>query len=169
MPLFIQSLLPTAAGVSTFTGVVVGLASAATTASAIYLGRLGDRVGHRRIVIVSAFAAAVFYVPQIFVTETWQLLLLQILAGASMGGLLSSPSALLASYTDPGDEGAVYGLDSSIVSGARALAPLLASSIAVWFGLRGSFAATSIILIVVLLLAVRGLPEVARERQLKAV
>jgi DHA1 family multidrug resistance protein-like MFS transporter len=157
-PLFIQSLHGGDSGVSTLTGLMVGLSSAGATATAIYLGRLGDRIGHRPILIVSALVAAIAYFPQTFVTETWQLLTLQALAGAATGGLISSPSALLARYTEPGEEGSVYGLDNSIVAGSRALAPLIGSLIAVSLGLRFTFMATGLLFLLVVVIAVRWLP-----------
>ena len=60
------------------------------------LGRLGDRVGHGRVVVWCAAVTAVGAVPQAFVTGVWQLLWLQALTGASVGGLIPSLSALLA-------------------------------------------------------------------------
>lgn len=169
MPLFILSLMPTSTGVGTFTGVIVGAASASVTASAVYLGRLGDRLGHRRIIVFSAMITALLYIPQSFVTEAWHLIVLQMMTGAAAGGLISSPSALLARYTEPGEEGTVYGIDSTVVSGARALSPLLGASIAIGFGYRGVFTFTGLILLVVVFMAARWLPEDAPEPQLKTI
>jgi MFS transporter, DHA1 family, multidrug resistance protein len=164
LPLFVATLVLNGEGVSSMTGLIVGIPSAAATATAIYFGRLGDRIGHRRIVIACAFAAALCYIPQSFVSEPGQLLLLQIFTGAATGGLISCPSALLARYTDPGEEGAVYGLDNSIVSGARAVAPLIGASIALWLGYRGVFLLTGVILLLMVFLAVRWLPDTASSR-----
>jgi DHA1 family multidrug resistance protein-like MFS transporter len=147
-PLFILTLLSETGRINTFTGLVVGSAALATTVSAIYLGRLGDRVGHRRILITSALLAALFYLPQSLVTAGWQLLVLQALVGVCMGGLLPSISALLARYSEPGEEGAVYGLEHSITSAARAVAPLLGAAVAGWFGLRATFVAAAFIYLV---------------------
>ena len=122
-PLFILSLLSDEAGVNSFTGLVMGTAWLTTSLSAVYLGRLGDRIGHRRIVIVCCLTTALFYIPQALVYKGWQLLLFQALSGLAAGGILPSISALLANYTIRGQEGAVYGLDNSIAAGARALAP----------------------------------------------
>ncbi len=144
-PLFILTLLSDASSVNTFTGLVVGVASLMTTISAVYLGRLSDRIGHRRILISSAVLAAFFYLPQSLVTAGWQLLVLQALVGVCMGGLIPSISALLARYTQEGEEGAVYGLDHSVSSAARAIAPLLGAAVAAWFGLRATFVATAFI------------------------
>ncbi len=158
-PLFIQTLLAESSGVSTMTGLMIGVGSAAATATAIYLGRLGDRIGHRRIVIGSAIIAGLTLLPQAFVTEVWQLIVLYSLTGAASGGLVSAPSALLAQYTDPGEEGAVYGLDNSIVAGARAVAPLAGSGLAIWLGYRGVFGVAAFIMLIMVVLAVRRLPE----------
>lgn len=160
VPLFVQLLMPQSDRVSTFTGLVVGVAAAAGTASAVYLGRLGDRVGHRRVLIASALAASVLYVPQSFVTQAWQLLALQALTGVAIGGIIPALSALLAGFTEPGREGAVYGLDNSVVAGARAVAPLLGTGVAVWLGLRGTFLATGLLFLLTALLAGRWLPAV---------
>jgi DHA1 family multidrug resistance protein-like MFS transporter len=138
---------------------VVGAASAATTLSAVYLGRLGDRTGHRRIVIFSLAAAALLYLPQGLVTSAWHLLALQVLVGVTMGGAVPGISALLARYTPGGAEGSVYGMDNSIGSGARSLAPLLGASVAVWLGLRATFAAAGGLFFLAALLAGYRLPR----------
>ncbi len=162
-PLYMQTLLAGDVGVSTTTGLMIGVGSAAGTATAIYLGRLGDRIGHRRIVIGSALAAGLLLLPQALVTEAWQLVALYALSGAAMGGLVAAPSALLAQYTDPGEEGAVYGLDNSIFAAARAVAPLAGTALAVWIGYRGVFIIAALLATGMLLVA-RSMPE----RQLKA-
>ncbi|GAB5490797.1 MAG: MFS transporter [Phototrophicaceae bacterium] len=160
-PLFVVTLLnPEMAGQSIFAGAVMSVSSATSTISGVYLGRLGDRIGHRTILIWSAIVVVIFYLPQPFVTNIWQLLALQGLAGLAMGGIISAPSALLAQYTEPGEEGAVYGLDNSIVAGARAFAPLLGAGVAMIFGFRGTFAATGVLFFIVWLTALLFLPKV---------
>jgi len=158
-PLFIQALMPSGAHVATTTGLMTGLSSAAGVFSAVYLGRLGDRVGHRRVLTASALVAAIFYLPQPFVAEAWQLLALQVFTGAAIGGLTPTLSALLAGYTEPGEEGVVYGLDNSIVAGGRAIAPLLAGVIAAAFGYRGTLGAIALVFFGVAVLAFRRLPK----------
>jgi DHA1 family multidrug resistance protein-like MFS transporter len=159
IPLFIQSLLPESARVSTFTGLVVGVAAATGTLSAIYLGRLGDRIGHRRVLYVSALTAGLFYLPQAYVTAGWQLLILQALVGAAIGGVIPAISALLSNFTRPGQEGAVYGLDSSVAAGARAVAPLIGAGVALWFGMPATFFVAGILFSLTAILAIFWLPE----------
>ncbi len=157
-PLFIQSLMHSEARVGAFTGLVVGLASAAGTATAIIFGRLGDQRGHKPVLIACAAATALLYLPQSLVSEPWQLLALQLLAGAAWGGIAPSLSALLARYSGGGSEGAVYGLDNSLVAGARAAAPVVGAGVALLFGLRGIFVATAVVYAVIALAGAARLP-----------
>jgi DHA1 family multidrug resistance protein-like MFS transporter len=157
-PLFVEMLLMNKAWLNTFTGLVVGAASITTTLSAGYLGRLGDRKGHQRIIVICALFGMVFYFLQSLVTSAWQFLALQALVGIALGGIIPSISALLARFSDPDEAGAVYGLDNSIDSAGRAVAPMLGSAVAVWFGLQAVFVATGLLFLLLALLAGRRLP-----------
>jgi DHA1 family multidrug resistance protein-like MFS transporter len=141
-PFFIATLLPNPDRVNTVTGLVVGISAATTTLSAIFLGRLGDRIGHRRILIACYTFAALLYFPQSIVTTSMQLLILQAFVGIALGGIIPSISALLARSTAEGGEGAAYGLDNSINASGRAIAPLIGSAVSLAFGLRAVFLAT---------------------------
>ncbi len=162
MPLFIASLMPGEGGVSAMTGLITGVASATGTLGAIVLGRVGDRYGHRSVLIGSAAALALLHVPQTFATSTWQLLVLQALTGFAAGGIISAPSALLAQYTPPGEEGAVYGLDNSVLSGARTISPLVGSLFSVALGMRSTFMVTAILFVLAAVMAYLQLPRYRR-------
>ena len=145
-PLFVVSLIARETETSnTYAGMVLAVSSATSTFGAVYLGNLGDKISHKKVLLWSAIAAAVFYIPQVFVGDVWQLLFLQGLAGVASGGLVAAPSALLSRYTQKGTAGAVYGLDNSVWSASRALAPLLGASIAIWFGMRGTFVVSAFV------------------------
>jgi MFS transporter, DHA1 family, multidrug resistance protein len=159
LPLFIVSLQVNQGRISTFTGLVVGLSSAAGTISALIFGPLGDKVGHRRVLIVATLLTALISFPHALVTESWQLLVLQALQGASAGAMGPALSALLARFTKVGDSGAVFGLDSSITATARAIAPLLGAAAVLWLGQRGIFVLMGSLLLVALVLVIVGVPE----------
>jgi DHA1 family multidrug resistance protein-like MFS transporter len=145
--------------VNSFTGLVIGSASAAAAVFSVFFGRLGDRTGQRPIVIACAFAGFGSFLLQVWVGSSWQFLLLHLVAGMAHGGIVTGVTALLARYTQCGEEGAVYGLDNSINSGARALAPMIGVSIAMWLGLRAVFGAISLLYLTAALLALWGLPR----------
>lgn len=159
VPLFLEMLLQGTAHLNTFTGLVTTIGSAAASLSTLLLGRLGDRVGYRLIVILCTLSAAIFYLLQSFSTNGWQLLILQGLIGITIGGLFPSISALLANYTPHGEEGAVYGLDNSITAGARAIAPMLGSTVVMLFTLRTTFMATALLFMFTAAIALFFLPK----------
>jgi DHA1 family multidrug resistance protein-like MFS transporter len=145
LPFFARELIAEEAGLNTFVGLAQGVLAGAATLSAVWLGKLGDRIGHKKILVSSALATAIFYFPQAYVTESWQLLVLQGLTGVAVGGLVPSISALLANYTPSGQEGAVYGLDNSISAAGRSVAPLMGSYVTGLFGTASAFIAASLI------------------------
>lgn len=159
IPLFVPLLVASESSVNTYIGLVFGVSAAATTLSSIYLGKLGDRIGHRSVLIVSIFAAGILYLPQSMVTEGWQLLVLQGLTGIAMGGIIPSISALLANFTQPGQEGAVYGLDSSINAAGRAVAPLIGGLVVGWFNPQAAFTATAVSLFLSFGMAIWLIPK----------
>lgn len=168
-PLFIATILVNPGRLNTFTGLVIGISSAATTISALILGPLGDKTGHRRVVIVSSVFAALLYVLQSYVTAGWQLLTLQALVGIAIGGIIPAVSALLARLTLSGEEGAVYGIDNSITSASRTVAPLMGAAVAVSISLRFAFAFTGVLFAITALVGILFLPKNQSEVGIKPV
>ena len=139
LPLFIQDIAPAGARVASITGLISGASAAAGAVGALGLGRLGDRMGYRGILVACALVSAVCYVPQCFVGDPTALLVWQAGTGLAMGGILASISASLARLAPEGQEGIVYGVDASVVSVANAIGPMMGSALAVWLGLRAPF------------------------------
>ncbi len=139
LPLFVATLMVGERGLNTMTGTVTSASAVASAVGAVLLGRASDRLGHRRVLLASALAAALFYLIQAAVTSTAQLIVLQFCVGAAMSGTLASLAALLATLAPEGQQGAVYGVDTSVVAGANAVAPLMGASLAVALGYRATF------------------------------
>lgn len=156
-PLFVQMLMMGNGHVAGLTGFILGLSSAASTASAVYFGKLGDKIGHHKVALFSALASALFYIPQSFVKTPWELMVFYTITGAGIGGLTPSLSALLARYSKPSDAGSVYGLDNSITAAGRALSPMLAAWVVACFGLRAVFSLTGSVFLIATIILVFSL------------
>jgi DHA1 family multidrug resistance protein-like MFS transporter len=144
---------------NTYAGLFMAVSAAASTIGAVYLGNLGDRISHRKVLFYCSAAAALFYVPQALVADIWQLLILQALAGIAAGGLVAAPSALLSRYAGTERAGAVYGIENSVMSGSRAAAPLFGATVALLLGMRGTFLATALVFALIALTAWCFLPQ----------
>jgi len=143
--LFMIELMGTESGAATASGLMIGAVAAASAISSVYLGQLGDRIGHERILAASAVGAVLFYLPQPFVTAPWQLIILQGLTGFTLGGLLSPMAALMNLWTPPNTQGATYALDNSVAAAGRSISPMIAAGVATWVGVRGVFGITALV------------------------
>jgi len=159
VPFFVEELMQTTENLNTFTGLVIGITSATTTVSSIFLGKLGDRVGHRLVLIISMLLAGGLYAVQSLVTTGWQLLVFQALVGVAIGGVIPMISALLANFIKFGEVGAVYGLDNSITAAGRAVAPIVGALVASRFGLRQTFIVTGFIFLAGAFFALWRMPK----------
>ena len=159
LPIFIAGIITNSSNENSFIGLVIGVSSGATTLSAIYLGKLGDRIGYRKVLFVSLIAAGILYFPTSYVTAGWQILVLQALIGVAMGGILPMISALLAKYTDPGEEGFVYGIDTSINAAGRAVAPMIGGLIITISNINSIFTVIGILLLFSAFLSKTILPD----------
>ncbi len=128
--LFIMKLMGSSAGAATLTGLMMGIKAITGSASAVWLGRIGDRIGHLRILLFSVIASVCFHLPQAFVNSAWQLMLLQALSGIAIGGMIPSINALINLQAPIGNQGATYGLNASITAAGRSVAPLLGATFA---------------------------------------
>ncbi len=139
LPLFVQTLLPATARVATVTSVISGVSALGSAAGAPLVGRWGDRFGHRRLLLISSVAAALCFAPQALVRDPWALVFWQAASGFTVGGTISTLTALLARLSPEGHQGIVFGLDASAVSGANALGPMVGAVLAAGLGLRSPF------------------------------
>jgi DHA1 family multidrug resistance protein-like MFS transporter len=143
LPLFVASLLPEGHGsVASLTGLVIGSAAITSAVAAGLGGKLGDRIGHERVMAVCALCSGLLYLPQALVTSPWQLLALRAGIGAFTGGMMPGVMATIALRSPAARRGWVFGLTATATSLGNAAGPALGALAAGAFGLRASFLLT---------------------------
>jgi len=135
LPLFVQEIAAPGTKIASLTGIIEGLAAAAGAVTAALLGRVSDRIGYRRILLFCGVVACGLFGLMVGVRTPTQLMILRALGGAAMGGVLASISALQASLTPSDRYGAVYGVDTSVMAVANAIAPMVGAALAAGWGL----------------------------------
>jgi DHA1 family multidrug resistance protein-like MFS transporter len=153
MAFFFVELLSSSEGAVVMTGLSMGAKAAVGSVSAIYLGKLSDRIGHEKVLTAGAVIAVLVYLPQAFVANVWQLLFLQALTGVSAGAIMPATSALLNMRTPQGAHGTTFGLGNSVSSGGRIVAPILGAAVYPLIGMRGVFALNTVVYVVLALVA----------------
>jgi DHA1 family multidrug resistance protein-like MFS transporter len=159
LPLFVATMMSSESRVATMAGIATGASAAASSIGAVLLGRTGDRVGYRRVLLISSVVAVVFYALQAAVTNVTQLIILQVGVGAALAGTISSLTALLATLSPQGQQGAVYGMDTSVVAGANAIGPMMGAALAVALGNRATFLLAAGMFVLAAVMATRLLPQ----------
>jgi MFS transporter, DHA1 family, multidrug resistance protein len=153
LPLFVRTLDP-GESAATVTGVIFTVAGVVAAVSSVVWGRLGERIGYRRMLIGMSLGAGLIYIPQGLAMSVLQLIALRAILGIFDGGLLPSANALIASSTadQPGQSashGTTYGLVYLANGLGFALGPLSGGLLAASFGLRSVFFVTAGILLVI--------------------
>jgi DHA1 family multidrug resistance protein-like MFS transporter len=146
LPLFVGELIHSEEGVATLAGLMLGVAAATGALAAGFAGRVGDRLGHGRVVAACSLLAALFYLPQAAVTAPWQLVALRAVQGTFTGGLIPGVMAIIAVRTPVARRGLVFGLTATATALGNAFGPIAGATAASLFGLRGAFVVTAIVL-----------------------
>jgi DHA1 family multidrug resistance protein-like MFS transporter len=143
-PLFIEQIALPGLGVATQTGIVNACAGVAAVLAGIIVGRLADRGRVFSLGIVCLLGAALFLVPQGFVTGIWLLLPLRFLSDFCAGGADPVINMILARRVAPERRGAAFGLAGSAKSVGFSLAALSGGYLAAYLGFAAVFIASAL-------------------------
>jgi len=159
LPLFVERLSSATDPVKLYAGLAFGATAVFSALAALFYSRLVDRSGYRRILILACFGAALFFLPQAFVQNIGQFLLLRAGLGIFFGVLIPATNAIVGLSTPPELRGSAYGLTSSATAVGNAIGPLLGSTIAASLGYPAVFITTAGVLTLL------GLWVIARVRE----
>lgn len=158
---YVAALVRDPAHITLVAGLAMSAAALGSILSSSRLGRIGDKVGHHRVVVSALVAAAILLIPQAFVTEGWQLVVLRFLMGVALGGLLPCIGAIIRHHVPEGIAGAVLGYSVSAQYAGQVAGPLAGGVVGGHFGMPWVFVGTSMLLAVA---AVFNSKLAARER-----
>jgi len=147
LPLFIQSISPHTTKVGSMTGLIFGATALAAALSSAGLGRVSHRIGYERLLAFSLTGAVLAFLPQAFVRNPIQLLVLRALGGAMIGGSEPSINAMIAMRVDKSRQGVIYGLNTSMNSAGAAVGPMFGAILSAGFGYASAFYAGAAVLL----------------------
>ncbi len=139
VPLFVRSL----AGNTGWLGIAAGAAFAVTGVADLFaspfLGKRSDRLGYRRVLLISLAGVACFTIPQAFVHGVLAFLALRFGVGIFLGGILPTANALIGRMFPAERRGQVYGTVASATFLGMFAGPLVGGAVAARFGYPAVF------------------------------
>lgn len=147
MPLYVEKLHGTETNLAFFAGFVGSVTGLSNMICSPLLGKLGDRIGTSRILIVSLAGAALMLIPQAFVGSVGQLLTFRFLLGCFMGGLIPSVNALIRTYTPDHLVSRSFGFNGSALSLGNVIGPIVGGTLSGSVGIEGLFIVSAVSLL----------------------
>jgi DHA1 family multidrug resistance protein-like MFS transporter len=151
LPLFIEEVGNLKTGVASTTGLMFAVTGATASISAVVIGYLSDRMGHKRVLIVNLFITGLMWAAHALARNIPQLLVIRIVFGFAAGGNLPTMNALVGKLTTKETYGKAYGLMASMTSLGMTLGPLAGGIMASHMGFRWPFVVVSLLLSLVVI------------------
>ncbi|MCY9659309.1 multidrug efflux MFS transporter [Paenibacillus chondroitinus] len=134
--------------VALIAGLTFSASGLANIFAAPRLGKLSDRIGAHKVMLISLLAAGIIFIPQAFVTNPWELMLLRFLLGLTAAGLTPTVNILIKKITPSAITGRVFGFTMSAGYLGVFAGAILGGQVAAWFGSRYVFLVTGALLLI---------------------
>lgn len=110
-------------------------------------GMIGDKHGYTKILIIMLFVSGLVYLPGMFITSIWQLVIMRFLLGLFLGGVIPIRVAYIRKEAPLSTQGEVLGYDTSLRFFGNIIGPMLGGTIAATWGFSSVFLTTGLLLI----------------------
>ncbi|SHJ44794.1 multidrug efflux MFS transporter [Propionispora hippei] len=144
---YIDELSPGNDHLALIAGLVFAASGMASILAASSLGKLSDRIGAHKVILVALIAAGCLFVPQALVKNEWQLMLLRFLLGIATAALMPSINTLLKQNIPDEIAGRVFGYNQAAQFFGTFTGALAGGQIAAHFGIYYVFYLTSALLL----------------------
>lgn len=147
LTLYVRDLAGDVKNIAFISGMIASVPGVAALLSAPRLGKLGDRIGPEKILIVALVISVLLLIPMSFVQTPWQLGLLRFLLGAADGALLPAVQTLLVYNSTNQIAGRVFSYNQSFRDIGNVTGPLIGASVSANYGFRAVFCVTALVVL----------------------
>jgi len=120
-------------------GAVFSAMGIAQLMSSSPLGKLVDKIGPRKVLVVSLIYVGILNIPQAYVTDVYQLAIIRFLQGFGLGGMLPALNTYLSSKTPREFTGQVFSYNQSCLFFGYFLGSVGGASLMAWLGFTTLF------------------------------
>ncbi|MFW6156431.1 MAG: MFS transporter, partial [Armatimonadota bacterium] len=144
-PLLVEAVSDTTRIASTAGG-LMAISGLAAGISALVIGLVGDRVGHKPVLVACTIGAAIFSAPHAIAQSVSQLAVLRVGTGMTRGGTAPALNAIVGQAVSSDTYGRAFGYTRVAGALGMAFGPLLGGIAAAQLGLRWPFVIMSALL-----------------------
>ncbi|PYZ95327.1 MFS transporter [Salipaludibacillus keqinensis] len=158
LALYVGQLL-SAENIAFMAGLTFSVTGLGNLVATRFWGIQGDRIGHDKILLICLVVAGVFFLPQAFVTNIWQLVGLRFMFGVAIGGIIPCVTAYIRLAVPISMQGEVLGYNQSYRFLGNVLGPVTGGVVAGIWGITSVFYLSSFLFFIaalLLLLVLKG-------------
>lgn len=144
---YVKQLSLNSSHIALLAGITFSASGLANIIAAPRLGRLSDKIGAHKVILAALVIAGIVFIPQAFVKNVWQLMILRFILGLTTGGLNPSVNIIVKKITPASLTGRIFGFSMSAGYLGAFGGAVLGGQIAAYFGIRYVFFITSALLI----------------------
>ena len=144
--LFVRDLVGDRPELATLSGFAFSATGLAGVVAVPVLGRLADRVGEHRILLIALAGAALATAPQAFASGYWEFVAERFGVGLFVGAIVPAANALIGKATAPDQRGVIFGITQSAYFLGNSFGPMTGGAVGAAFGLHWVFLVTAMLL-----------------------
>lgn len=148
MTQYISTLTTNTYNVVLISGIAFSATGLGSILAAPALGKLSDRIGTKKIILVSLIFSAIIYLPQAFVSNAFELTILRIILGFATAGIVPGINSMIKRATKKEVTARVLGVNMSFQYLGTFLGAILGGQIGAYFGIRYIFFITTGLLLI---------------------
>ncbi|GCL69843.1 MFS transporter [Veillonella tobetsuensis] len=137
---YIKGILPSnTENLAFIAGAVFSAMGIAQLISSSPLGKLVDKIGPRKVLVISLIYVGILNIPQAYVSDVYQLAIIRFLQGFGLGGMLPALNTYLSSKTPREFTGQVFSYNQSCLFLGYFLGAVGGASLMAWLGFTTLF------------------------------
>ena len=137
---YIKGIVPSdTENLASIAGAVFSAMGIAQLMSSSPLGKLVDKIGPRKVLVVSLIYVGILNIPQAYVSDVYQLAIIRFLQGFGLGGMLPALNTYLSSKTPREFTGQVFSYNQSCLFFGYFLGSVGGASLMAWLGFTTLF------------------------------
>ena len=147
LTLYVRDLAGNISNIAFVSGMIASVPGVAALICAPRLGKLGDRIGPEKILIVALVVSVLLLIPMSFVQNPLQLGILRFLLGAADGALLPAVQTLLVYNSSNQIAGRIFSYNQSFRDIGNVTGPLIGAAVSANYGFRAVFCVTAAVVL----------------------